>query len=589
VLDNSKEQNQRTLRAIILCILVAVIWSQVTQAPKRSQEAQTGQQEAQHVKGVSPVNIEPGRQSQVVAAAPVSLPVHPNKVEIEGGQSSFIKTDVATVTISHLGARIVSLKLNDHKVEQGGKVSLDLIDNPDGATFPLGVYAGSESDERVSYTLASVNGAQVAQPAVNLATAPNSSIALEFKGTLPNGNGITKRITFKSDSYLFSVDVSLARNLPEGQNVWLEWTHYFPKADLNPRLKMTHITYLDGADKIHHLPLTDIMEGVRGFGLSKWASLGDIYFMATLIPAINVAGAPVTVALATGSSTMIGREGDVYLDRVAGGSESGRFDVYAGPKDYKTLQFIGDYRLERSIDLGWFSFLALPLLWLLHYLYLFVNNYGLAIIALTLIVKTVMLPLSKASFDSMRKMQEVQPEIKALRERIKDATQLNQETFALYKRRGINPMGGCFPIAIQIPVFLGLYQALLNALELRHAPFALWITDLSAPEKLELFGVGVPVMVLLMAASMIIQQWTTPNPSADPAQQKMMMFMPLIFAGMFIIYPMPAGLVLYWLVNNIISITQQMYMRNTKRGSVYTGTLIASLLIFGAGYILTLI
>jgi len=589
VLDNSKEQNQRTLRAIILCILVAVIWSQVTQAPKRSQETQTGQQEAQHVKGVSPVNIEPGRQSQVVAAAPVSLPVHPNKVEIEGGQSSFIKTDVATVTISHLGARIVSLKLNDHKVEQGGKVSLDLIDNPDGATFPLGVYAGSESDERVSYTLASVNGAQVAQPAVNLATAPNSSIALEFKGTLPNGNGITKRITFKSDSYLFSVDVSLARKLPEGQNVWLEWTHYFPKADLNPRLKMTHITYLDGADKIHHLPLTDIMEGVRGFGLSKWASLGDIYFMATLIPAINVAGAPVTVALATGSSTMIGREGDVYLDRVAGGSESGRFDVYAGPKDYKTLQFIGDYRLERSIDLGWFSFLALPLLWLLHYLYLFVNNYGLAIIALTLIVKTVMLPLSKASFDSMRKMQEVQPEIKALRERIKDATQLNQETFALYKRRGINPMGGCFPIAIQIPVFLGLYQALLNALELRHAPFALWITDLSAPEKLELFGVGVPVMVLLMAASMIIQQWTTPNPSADPAQQKMMMFMPLIFAGMFIIYPMPAGLVLYWLVNNIISITQQMYMRNTKRGSVYTGTLIASLLIFGAGYILTLI
>ena len=589
MLDNSKEQNQRTLRAIILCILVAVIWSQVTQAPKRSQETQTGQQEAQHVKGVSPVNIEPGRQSQVVAAAPVSLPVHPNKVEIEGGQSSFIKTDVATVTISHLGARIVSLKLNDHKVEQGGKVSLDLIDNPDGATFPLGVYAGSESDERVRYTLTSVNGAQVAQPAVNLATAPNSSIALEFKGTLPNGNGITKRITFKSDSYLFSVDVSLARKLPEGQNVWLEWTHYFPQADLNPRLKMTHITYLDGADKIHQLPLTDIMEGVRGFGLSKWTSLGDIYFMATLIPAINVAGAPVTGAPATGSSTMIGREGDVYLDRVAGGSESGRFDVYAGPKDYKTLQFIGDYRLERSIDLGWFSFLALPLLWLLHYLYLFVDNYGLAIIALTLIVKTVMLPLSKASFDSMRKMQEVQPEIKALRERIKDATQLNQETFALYKRRGINPMGGCFPIAIQIPVFLGLYQALLNALELRHAPFALWITDLSAPEKLELFGVGVPVMVLLMAASMIIQQWTTPNPSADPAQQKMMMFMPLIFAGMFIIYPMPAGLVLYWLVNNIISITQQMYMRNTKRGSVYTGTLIASLLIFGAGYILTLI
>jgi YidC/Oxa1 family membrane protein insertase len=277
------------------------------------------------------------------------------------------------------------------------------------------------------------------------------------------------------------------------------------------------------------------------------------------------------------------------LTREPGGQEVGRFEVYAGPKDYKTLQFVGDYHLERTIDLGWFSFLALPLLWLLHYLYLYLHNYGMAIIALTLIVKTVMLPLSKASYSSMKKMQEVQPEIKALRERIKDPTQLNQEIFALYQRRGINPMGGCFPIAIQIPVFLGLYNALLNSIELRHAGFALWITDLSAPERLEMFGVGVPVMVLLMSASMIIQQWTTPNPSADPQQQKMMMLMPVVFAAMFIIYPMPAGLVLYWLVNNIISITQQVYMRNTAKGSVYTATFVTSLLILGVGYILTLI
>jgi YidC/Oxa1 family membrane protein insertase len=200
-----------------------------------------------------------------------------------------------------------------------------------------------------------------------------------------------------------------------------------------------------------------------------------------------------------------------------------------------------------------------------------------------------MLPLSKASFKSMKQMQEVQPEIKALKERIKDPNQLNQEIFALYKRRGVNPMGGCLPIALQIPVFLGLYQALLNAIELRHAPYALWITDLSSPEKLQLFGIGIPVMVLLMAASMIIQQWTTPNPSADPAQQKAMMFMPIIFAGMFIIYPMPAGLVLYWLVNNIISITQQMYLRGSGDKSVYLGTLVASAAIFGAGFIFTLI
>jgi YidC/Oxa1 family membrane protein insertase len=274
---------------------------------------------------------------------------------------------------------------------------------------------------------------------------------------------------------------------------------------------------------------------------------------------------------------------------VAGTQDGGTFSIYAGPKDYRTLEQVGDFQLERSIDLGWFSFLALPLLWLLHYLYNLLGNYGLAIIALTLLVKSALLPLSKASFKSMRAMQEIQPEIKALRERVKDPTQLNQETFALYKRKGVNPMGGCFPMFIQIPVFLGLYQALLNSIELRHSPFALWITDLSSPEKLELFGMGVPVMVLLMAGSMIIQTWTSPNPSADPVQQKTMMLMPVVFAGMFIIFPMPSGLVLYWLVNNIISIIQQMYMRNTAKGSVYVGTLMASVAIFGVGFILTLV
>jgi YidC/Oxa1 family membrane protein insertase len=342
-------------------------------------------------------------------------------------------------------------------------------------------------------------------------------------------------------------------------------------------LKLTHLTYLDGFGKVRHVPLAEVPEGVRDFGTSKWASLGDIYFMATLVPSV------------TGRNTMLGREGEVFKARVAGGREGGDFTLYIGPKDYKTLQFLGEYNLERAIDLGWFSFLAYPLLWLLHYLFRFLGNYGLAIIALTLIVKSALLPLSKAAFVSIRKMQDLQPEIKALRERVKDPTQLNQEIFALYQRRGVNPMGGCFPMFIQIPVFLGLYQALLNSIELRHADFALWITDLSAPEKLHIFGIGVPVMVLLMAASMIIQQWTTPNTAADPAQQKMMMFMPIIFAGMFIIFPMPAGLVLYWLVNNLISITQQVYMRNSEKGSVYVATLIASSAIFAFGYILTLI
>jgi YidC/Oxa1 family membrane protein insertase len=338
---------------------------------------------------------------------------------------------------------------------------------------------------------------------------------------------------------------------------------------------ITHVTYLDGANKIHHVSADELK--IQQRETSQWVALGDLYFMASLIPPLAE------------NNAALARDGELYIGRVAGSETGGKFTVYVGPKIYTLLEKLGSFQLERAIDLGFFSFLALPLLWMLHYLYLIVHNYGLAIIALTLIIKTALLPLSKASFKSMKAMQEIQPEMKALRERVKDPTQLNQEMMALYKRRGVNPMGGCFPMLIQIPVFFGLYQALLNAIELRHSPFALWVTDLSSPEKLEIFGIGIPVMVLLMAASMVIQQWTTPNPSADPTQQKVMMFMPLVFAGMFIVFPMPAGLVLYWLVNNIISITQQMYLRKTDQGGVYWGTFVASVAIFGVGYILTLI
>ena len=141
---------------------------------------------------------------------------------------------------------------------------------------------------------------------------------------------------------------------------------------------------------------------------------------------------------------------------------------------------------------------------------------------------------------------------------------------------------------IQLPVFLGLYNALLNSVELRHAPFALWITDLSAPEHLDFFGVGIPVMVLIMGASMFLQQYTTPS-SADPTQRRIMLMMPFILTISFVIFPFPSGLVLYWLVNNLISIVQQMYLRSEQQVSPGRATVVASLGIFSFGYILTLI
>ena len=578
--DNSQEFNQRTVRAVIVCLLVVFAYTNLFLAPKKQPQAPAvpapaqAPQVAQNVPS-SPAQIpttQPSAPVQVVGAPTLK---HPSAAEVQAAGVSFVQSGLLRVGITHLGARIQSYALSNYKVKEGDEAPLDLTGDLHDAALPLGVYVGNESDESVRYTLASVNGAPVASSPANLQIAQNGKVVLEFKGTLPSGTPITKSISLSDGSYLFGVDVALGNPAPVGQPVWLEWSHRYPEE--KTQTPINHATYLDEANKIHHVASADLSAPLRPFGPTRWVALGDLYFMASLLPTTG------------GLNTILARDGDLYTGRIAGSESGGKFTVYAGPKDYNTLAATGNFQLERAIDLGFFSFLALPLLWLLHYLYQIVHNYGLAIIALTLLIKTALLPLSQASFKSMKAMQEIQPEMKALRERVKDPNQLNQEIMALYKRRGVNPMGGCLPIVIQIPVFFGLYQALLNAIELRHSPFALWITDLSAPEKLEMFGIGVPVMVLLMSASMIIQQWTTPNPSADPTQQKVMMFMPIVFAGMFIIFPMPAGLVLYWLVNNIISITQQLYLRKTDQSGVYWATLVASVAIFGAGYVLTLI
>ncbi len=599
--SNDSEYNQRAMRAIVLCVLVAIVYTQFFLAPKRQiQQEQQQRQQKQALQmieqaGGSAAQSANGQQlngdqvtSYTLGAAPAqpgsaassqssAVLSHPSSAEIQAAPRSTVNVGKAKVSIAHLGARLEQFRLADYKRDLQGDAALDLVDSSSTGALPLGLYVGQESDERVVYTLASINGVAATAPTAQLELPANSRAVLEFHGVLRSGIKITKKLSFEAGSYLFGVDVALDRPAPSGQPVWLEWTRYY-SSEAERALRIKHsLTLLDNTNKIHLVPIEGILQGLQDKGANRWISLGDTYFAMALVP---------TVA---SSNTLIGREGDLFFSRVAGSATGGQFYSYVGPKDYKTLERIGNFNLERTIDLGWFSFLALPLLWLLRFLYTLVGNYGVAIIALTLIVKSVMLPLSKASFASAKKMQDLQPEIKALRERVKDSNQLNQEMFALYKRKGVNPMGGCFPVLIQIPVFLGLYNALLNAIELRHAPFAFWINDLSAPESLHLFGIGVPVMVLLMAGSMVYQTWTTPTPSADPAQQKMMMIMPLVFAGMFIIFPMPAGLVLYWLVNNIISIIQQLYMRNADRGSVYVGTAVASVVIFGVGYLLTMV
>ncbi len=242
--------------------------------------------------------------------------------------------------------------------------------------------------------------------------------------------------------------------------------------------------------------------------------------------------------------------------------------VYLGPKKYDIL---ASYHagLERSINFGIFYFLAKPLLIVLNWFYKFIPNYGIAIILLTILIKLIFYPLTNKSYESMKKMKELQPHIQRLKEMYKDdKVKLNQEVMALYKKYKVNPFGGCLPMIIQIPVFFALYKTLMVAIELRHAPFIkylpfthkYWLVDLSAKDPYY-------ITPILMGISMYIQQKMTPTGGTDPIQEKIMLFMPVFLTFLFLNFP--SGLVIYWLVNNILSIIQQYYVeKKFAKGSV---------------------
>jgi len=244
----------------------------------------------------------------------------------------------------------------------------------------------------------------------------------------------------------------------------------------------------------------------------------------------------------------------------ASGEASAKVQVYAGPRDLDLLRGVG-HDLDQLIDLGWFDFLARPALWLLKFLYNYTGNYGVAIILITILQKIVFHPLTHKSMKSMQAMQAIQPKVQALQERYKNNPQKKQEeTMALYRKHGVNPMGGCLPMLAQIPIFIALYNALSSSVEMWQAHF-LWIRDLTQPDSLFSAAVwggyvfSANVLALLMGVSMWFQQKMSPT-TGDPRQAQMMLWMmPIIFTFMF--WSFPSGLVLYWLVNNVLQIGQQ--------------------------------
>jgi YidC/Oxa1 family membrane protein insertase len=299
----------------------------------------------------------------------------------------------------------------------------------------------------------------------------------------------------------------------------------------------------------------------------SWAAAKNKFFVQLLEPATAPADCVIGARREAGGAFSIERV-SASLTFPAGRVEAGgqlrrSFSYYVGPKKYDLIKTLGKHQ-SRIMEFGWLTWLCRPLLTVLNLIYAVVRNYGVAIIVLTALVRLIFWPVTHKSTESMKKMQKVQPLVNAIRQKYKDNPQrMNQEVMALYKEHKVNPMSGCLPMVVQIPVFIALFSVLRSAVELRFAPF-LWIRDLSEPENLLVGVLPLPlnILPLFMTATMVWQQHLTPT-AGDPQQKKMMAFMPVVM--LFIFYNMPSALVLYWSTSQCLAIAQLLIQK--RRGS----------------------
>ncbi len=449
-----------------------------------------------------------------------------------------VETPLYRVAFTNRGAQIQSWKLNQYLTQD------EDIPQPIELVYPEGHFAGPLS-------------LQVEDPAIN-AILNNSvfEVSRDFErldDVQPTGHLIfsyrneeqgllvEKEFTFTRDSYLVDVAIRLegldnAVGVLLGTNFGvMEWGQGFIGA-LGPAWM------IDGA-----LEKETPDPEIRQSGDVRWMALQDKYFISVMIPQ----GAQGIFAKTEAEHVVT--SGVEFLIDEGGGRL--RFQLYAGPKQFDLMRSLG-HSLEDTIDFGWFIYgswgvvkaVAKPLFYVLRFLYEYTQNYGVAIILLTCGIKLLFVPLQYKSYKSMQGMQKIQPKIQAVQAKFKDDRErLNRELIKLYKEHKVNPVGGCLPMLLQMPVFISLFNILYMTVDLRQAPFLLWITDLSVPDPYYVFPI-------LMGASMVLQQKIMPT-TMDPTQAKMMLLLPVFLTFLFLNFP--AGLVIYWLTNNVLTILQQ--------------------------------
>ncbi len=468
-----------------------------------------------------------------------------------------VETDIVRAVLTSRGGALKSWRLKPYPAADGQGVDL-VAPQQEDLLGPLLVSSGSaEEPAPLDFD---IDKAQLSLRS----SSETGSITFSSRGSGPLQ--LSKRLTFKGNSYRVEVELSWKNvgKKPMAIAPELTWGPGFYSDVSDQRSQaLSSTSWVDGRRVTDDLG--SLQGGATHSGQVSWTALQNLYFAAALLPGDkgNVATVhkgpqeqPI-IALVTPAQSL--QPGEELIQR---------FALYGGPKDVDHLKAAGS-DLSKLLDLGWFDALARPALHLLRFLHRLSGNYGVAIILVSLLQKIVLHPLTAKSLRSMQAMKALQPKIAAIAERNKNNPQKKQqETMGLYKKHGINPLGGCLPMLVQIPIFVALYNALSSSVEMWRAPF-LWIKDLSQPDALFTFNVwGLQhypfnLLALFMGASMFFQQKMSPN-VGDPQQAKLMLYMmPVMFTFMF--WSFPSGLVLYWIVNNILQMGQQHWLQKQGR------------------------
>lgn len=533
---------KRALIAIVLSIVILILYQEWVgryfgpTVEEEATEEVTASREARRT-----VQKIPQIQTKAVPPLSETRPVGREVKELR------VETDRYIAIFTSKGARLKSLLLKQYRtsVEKDSPLFEMIIPKP-GVPYPLGVQFQGRTqfnDERLVYE---VQGG-------NLNLTGHAIGTLSFRGRIPGGGTLIKRFTFTGSTYPIGLEVSVRGEVgaPQPSLILTTGANSKEVEAKNGAIFEGLIALVGG--KLIREDASEISEGREMRGEISWAGFGHTYFFFAVLPE---AAANQTLSVKkTGPGFLLSLGGQTLARTL----QTTRYTLFVGPKDLDLLKSLGK-GLERSIDFGWFTLVAAPLLHVLRFFHRFTGSYGIDIILLTFMIKLLLSPLTHKSFMSMKQMQKLQPQMQRIKEKFKtDKEKMNKEIMDLYRRNKVNPLGGCLPMLFQFPVFIGLYNALRTPIDLRHTSF-LWIQDLSRPDYESLpftlgnWEVGVPVLVLLMGASMFIQQWMTPS-VGDPNQRRMMMMMPVVFTVMFVTFP--AGLTIYWLINNILTIGQQ--------------------------------